>query len=243
MQRAHLVHVYQDTLAKLHMHKAPQPSVKVSSGDLQEIQQELIFRNNVTCVDMDTFDAVEFNKSPRTCVLNMASYQHPGGGVINGATAQEECLFRRSNYVQTLETHFYPLEKDELIWSPDITVFKSSTYEPLQVPFKCSAIACAALRKPRLNSRGGYLHYGDYKCMEEKIEAIFKLAIKHKVKTLILSAFGCGAYGNNPSVVSELMFNIAFKYSQHFDNVVFAIIGPNYKPFKQQLNKLLDPTK
>lgn len=35
-------------------------------------------------------------------VLNMASSSNPGGGVINGAGAQEETLFRRTNLFRSL---------------------------------------------------------------------------------------------------------------------------------------------
>ena len=62
---------------------------------------------NETIVKVENIDcllAAEklLNEGYHPAVLNMASRQNPGGGVQNGAGAQEENLFRRSNLFQSL---------------------------------------------------------------------------------------------------------------------------------------------
>lgn len=68
-------------------------------------------------------------------ILNMASAKRPGGGYRTGAGAQEENLFRRSNYYQSLEDPDgldtgrewgYPLPEFCTIYSPSVFVFRSS---------------------------------------------------------------------------------------------------------------------
>ena len=242
MNKHELTEVFADTERRAALMAAPLPSVKISHSSLPEVDQELKFKSNVICIEMDTFDAVAHYRSKGSCILNMASFSTSGGGVRNGTRAQEEDLFRKSNYCRTLTQDMYPLKKDELVWSPAVTAFKASrTYDLLKDPFMCSAIACAALRRPKLNKNGLYMYKKDFDCMEEKVEAIFRLAIRHKVKTLILSAFGCGAYLNPSNTVAKMMYNVAFKYSQHFDRIVFAVIGPNFLIFEKELNAILNP--
>ena len=76
-------------------------------------------------------------------VLNMANRRNPGGGVLNGAGAQEENLFRRSNVLHSLYQFAsyhdaygvtsngggqrYPIPRESGgIWSPGVSVFRSS---------------------------------------------------------------------------------------------------------------------
>ena len=47
-------------------------------------------------------------QSKKVCVLNFASATNPGGGVVNGSSAQEECLCRC--------TTLYPCLKEESLW-------------------------------------------------------------------------------------------------------------------------------
>ena len=80
----------------------------------------------------------------------MANPDHPGGGVEHGCIAQEESLFRRSNYHLTLKSEIYPsplypIELDELIYSPNVHI-KSETQEGLYLDF----VASAALAYPWL---------------------------------------------------------------------------------------------
>ena len=64
-------------------------------------------------------------------LLNMASDQRPGGGVLRGLRAQEEDVCRRTSLYPSLIPHKYPLGPDELIASKDVVVVKDRMYRPL----------------------------------------------------------------------------------------------------------------
>ena len=97
----------------------------------------------------------------RVAVLNFANPVIPGGGVGNGAMAQEECLCRSSNlyacisasnvyeeyygYHRNLKNYFY---SDRLIYTKDVTVFKNDNIVPQIMPqeywFSVDVITCSA---------------------------------------------------------------------------------------------------
>ena len=108
-----------------------------------------------------TFEAAKAYRNNKVAVHNFASASNPGGGVIHGATAQEECLCRCSYLYFCLNTPdmwdgFYtphrqagnPLHNDDIIYTPDVTVFKSDTDKPVLLPenewYKVNVITCAA---------------------------------------------------------------------------------------------------
>ena len=120
----------------------------------------------------------------KVCVINFASATNPGGGVTKGSNAQEECLCRISTLYATLNTKqcwdaFYgphralhnpidspvlsatfnkSLYNDDCIYTPNITVFKTDTQEPMLLPekdwYQVDVITCAApnLREHPSNS-------------------------------------------------------------------------------------------
>ena len=99
------------------------------------------------------------NPAGRIAVLNFANAYSPGGGVRQGAMAQEECLCRSSNLyaaltMRYLSRNYYKwngrytgdMGTDAVIWSPGVTVFKSDDAVPvlLEEPFQVDVLTCAA---------------------------------------------------------------------------------------------------
>ncbi len=175
----------------------------------------------------------------RIAVLNFANPQTPGGGVQNGAMAQEECLCRSSNlypcltaekvqkeyyeYHRTKTDHFF---SDRLIYTKDVTVFKNDDPVPQMLPqsewFHVDVITCAA---PYL-ARRKHTNTAALKALfKGRIKNIFEAALDNSVDVLILGAFGCGAFQNSPKIVAQA-FRETFdegEYNKAFREVYFAI--------------------
>ena len=181
----------------------------------------------------------------RVCLLNMASAKKPGGGVENGAQAQEECLFRCSNLFNIIPDILYPIKEDELIYSENVTFFKDKNYSyfPDRQQFVCDVITIPAMN---LNSKAKYDDLDretDYeKITLNKIDLMLNHAYQNKINHLILGAFGCGVFKNDPTKMSEMFKKVIDeKYDKCFGFIEFAVIndynsvGNNYEIFKSVL--------
>lgn len=197
-------------------------------------------------------------------VLNFASSTNPGGGVTKGSTAQEECLCRCSNLYLTLYQEkcireYYNVNKkymsnigsDAIIYSRNIYVFKDKDYNMLPVKdrFYVDVLTCAAPNL-RENPRNQYntdaseekLTLTDeelYNIHVKRARNILNVAIKNEDDYLILGAFGCGAFRNNPEIVAKAYKDVLQDYMYCFKVIDFAIIdgkySNNYEIFKRVL--------
>ena len=171
-------------------------------------------------------------------ILNFASAKNPGGGVAKGARTQEESICRASTLYPCLITEYldenyysyHRYEKKEysnrIIYIPNVTVFKTDNDVFNQMLeedkwYKIDIISCAAH-----NQKAYKLDYEKLKDLNyHKIKAIIECAVENNVDNLILGAFGCGAFSNDPKMVSKIFKNILIdeEYYQYFINVHFAI--------------------
>jgi uncharacterized protein (TIGR02452 family) len=182
----------------------------------------------------------------KPCVLNLASRQNPGGGVLSGAGAQEENIFRRSNLFLSLygfapyareydivkRKESYPLNRNTGgIYSADITVFRGSErngYCLLRNPYKVSFVTVPAINGPDLVNKNGKLYIVDHLVSpaKEKIRTILRIAGKYKHDCLVLGAFGCGAFANPPHHIAELFREVFCEneFNSKFKLVIFSIL-------------------
>ena len=217
-----------------------------------------------------TYEAAKAYKGNHVAVHNFASATNPGGGVVNGAGAQEECLCRCSNLYFCLNTPdmwgmFYtphraahdPIHNDDIIYTPDIVVFKTDTDRPELMErddwYIVDVITCAApnLReKPsnRYNSGDGTravtLSDRELQVIHEKrLRRMLDSAVMNHADTVILGAFGCGAFCNEPQVVATAAANVVRDYMYAFKNIEFAVYcrpsdDSNYRVFNSVLSSL-----
>ncbi len=163
----------------------------------------------------------------RPLALNFANGIHPGGGFLGGARAQEEVLCRSSALYHTLvddpmyEEHRkrqLPDSTDWAIYSPDVPVFRMDNGTELQHPWLLSFITCAAPYAPVI----GQPKSGDL--LQKRIHRVLAIARAYGHSTLVLGAWGCGAFANDPHRAA-IDFRQALEndYSGAFSEIVFAI--------------------
>ncbi len=177
----------------------------------------------------------------RTCILNMADWTHAGGAVDAGSRAQEEELFRRSNLHMHLHQSYYPLRLLQTVYSTDVEFFKEGFdkgFTRMEVPRKFDVISAPALCGPETTADGQHFVYPkDVDTMRAKIRNLILIAAEHRVDTLILSAWGCGAFHCPPTHTAQLFKEVIEEYDGLIPNITFAIIGLNYYPFAAILTK------
>lgn len=200
-------------------------------------------RGTIIVEPLDTVSAlIKYSALGKTAILNMANSKHKGGGVERGAMAQEECLFRCSNLF-TISDELYPMATNELIYTQGASFVKDVHYNPMEI-IKGDVITIAA---PNLNKN----HEGNVidqemvanydSIMIHKLVSMLDIAALNKCDNIILGAWGCGAFKNDPNVLVAL-FNRVLEHKQYmFDNIVFAVIndsnsvGNNYQIFKDKI--------
>jgi uncharacterized protein (TIGR02452 family) len=182
----------------------------------------------------------------RVLVLNYGSAKNPGGGWLKGARAQEEDLCRRSGLIYCIRDNemykdpgkdmFY---KDWIIYTPDVPVFKNKYGDLLEHYFLCSFLTSAAPNAKVLLECG--VHESDITpVFKNRIRKILSVAADNNEENLILGAWGCGAFGNNPVIVARLFKEVLTKeFSKSFKQVFFAINKPdsNYTAFVNEFGK------
>ena len=213
-----------------------------------------------------SFEAAEVYKDKKVCVLNFASASNPGGGVTKGSSAQEECLCRTSTLYFSLNTKemwdgFYgphramknPIHNDDIIYTPDVVVFKTDEDRPVRRKeeewFNVDVISCAAPNLRNMPSNSYNSGDGDipvkptdeelYQIQFRRFKRILEVASVMKEEVLILVAFGCGAFENNPKVVARAAKDAIEQYRINFEVIEFAVFCTperceNYEVFRKE---------
>ena len=179
----------------------------------------------------------------RPAVLNFANRQTPGGGVLSGAGAQEENIFRRSDLALSLyqfhpngigfgipqREERYPMDRTTGgAYSPDVTVFRGAEtagYPLLSEPYRLGIITVAAMNRPALADQDRIADHLVGAVME-KMRTIFRIALAHGHDALVLGAWGCGAFQNPPRHIAELFHRVMEEreFRNRFGKIVFAIL-------------------
>lgn len=159
--------------------------------------------------------------------LNFANGVTPGGGFLRGATAQEETLCRSSALYQTLEgdpmyeahrARPRPDSTDWAIYSPDVPVFRTDDGTNLEEPWLLSFITCAAPYAPGV----GQPESGDL--LERRIHRVLAIARAYEHRALVLGAWGCGAFRNDPRRTAiDFREALQNEFPGSFSDVIFAI--------------------
>lgn len=203
----------------------------------------------VSLVNEGSVDAIMRLAHDDMAVLNFASYTHPGGQFLNGSSAQEESLCHESTLYNVLsEFNQYYLDNrntrnnfmytNRAIYSPDIIFMRNEWAVP------CSVITCASpnIAGNRKFSQVKVSNSENETILRDRCEFILSIARDQEVKTLILGAFGCGVFGQDPEKVATYFCELlSGEYKNYFEYVIFAIpvmANPeNYNAFEKVLRQ------
>lgn len=182
--------------------------------------------------------------------LNFASAKNPGGGFLNGSSAQEEsiaratglypCLLNAEEYYTTNRNTPSGIYTDYMIYSPEVPIIKNEDGECLENFCTVSIITAPAVNAGVLREREPQLVPQIEVVMKRRIEKVLRIAIEYGHKNLVLGAWGCGVFRNSPEEVSRYFKEVIDgKFDNVFDNIFFGIYSNEEKfitPFLDKFN-------
>lgn len=212
---------------------APSPSVRVLPGDWGEVTQTMT-RTWGECF----------------AVLNMANAYSPGGAYTEGAIAQEENMFRRSDCHFRIDAEEYDEARDR--YRPEATRLLSAkdgrVYLDVTRPRVCIRGAEDRTRDdlgygwladdevfPFFELRAAAEDLRDGRAfdaveMRKRIAAQLDTLRAHDVRHAVLGAFGCGAFRNPAHEVAAIYRDELAARAGAFDVIAFAIFSAGYGP-------------
>jgi uncharacterized protein (TIGR02452 family) len=180
--------------------------------------------------------AAEFS---RVGVLNFASARNPGGGFLGGSQAQEESLARSSGLYPCLAqfTELYKfnslpastaLYSDHLIYSPGVPVLRADDGHWLRQPLLLDVITAPAVNAGALARNAPDLLLQLVPTMRQRLRLVLATAARHGVEALVLGAWGCGVFANDPAQIAQLFAEALAEPAirGRFRRIDFAVFDP-----------------
>jgi uncharacterized protein (TIGR02452 family) len=165
--------------------------------------------------------------------LVFASAKNPGGGFHHGAQAQEESIARASGLYPCLLTcpQFYAyhraqrdlLYSDRVIYSPQVPVFRDDDGVLLDQPSYPSLLTSAAPNAGAARRQQPGRTASLASVVRHRAARILDIAAAYGHRTVVLGAWGCGVFGNDPDMVANA-FAAALFGRASFDRIVFAVL-------------------
>lgn len=168
-------------------------------------------------------------------LLNFASAKNAGGGFLSGAKAQEEDLCRSSGLYlcQLTELDYYSMNRqeksmlytDHIIYSPNVPFFRINKETLLNDIFTASVITAPAPNAGVHLQRYPHDQQAITDTLERRANYVLTVAKDQNHKTLVLGAWGCGVFRNDPTQVAQIFERCLYqpKFAHFFNEVVFAI--------------------
>ncbi|MDT7783001.1 MAG: hypothetical protein QOF58_1420 [Pseudonocardiales bacterium] len=176
--------------------------------------------------------------------LVFASARNPGGGFLNGAQAQEEsvarssalypCLLAAGDFYRYHRAHEDLTYSDRVIYSPRVPVFRDDKGKLLDEPYPVSFLTAAAPNRSAIVRNQPEREAGIPDALFGRATRVLHVAAAHGHRRLVLGAWGCGVFGNEPQVVAET-FREVLRENRFFDHVVFAVLGTPVRAFTEVL--------
>ncbi len=168
-------------------------------------------------------------------LLDYASARNPGGGFINGAKAQEEdlcrcsglypCLLAQPQYYETNRAQSSLLYTDFVIYAPQVPFFRTRSRDLIEDFFLASVITAPAPNAGEIIRSNETTWARIEEVLRRRAGIILAIAREHNHRSLLLGAWGCGVFRNQPSMVADAFgtWLESPEFRNCFDRVVFGI--------------------
>jgi uncharacterized protein (TIGR02452 family) len=170
-------------------------------------------------------------------VLDFASARNPGGGYLNGAQAQEEalcrasalhtCLLRVPEFYAHHRAHRDPFYSDRVVHAPAVPVFRDDRGRLLEAPYTAGFLTAAA-PNAGVVLRSAPERAGDLPgALAVRAERVLETAAAHGYRRLVLGAWGCGVFRNDPAQVAgafRALLGPGGRFAGTFAHVVFGML-------------------
>jgi uncharacterized protein (TIGR02452 family) len=192
-------------------------------------------RNETTLAG--TIRLMERADTGRVGVLNFASAKNPGGGFLRGSQAQEESLARSSALYASLQRcpDYYTFHRhtsrtllysDHIIYSPGCPVFRGDEGKLLSESYQVDFITSPAPNRKALTRNEPERMPEIGSVLTRRCGRILHVAAAQGCDTLVLGAWGCGVFGNDPeevaAVFAEHLLNKG-RFRDVFRHICFSI--------------------
>lgn len=202
------------------------------------LAQRRFGRTQIKVLNQTTFEALQqlSDGIGHLACLNFASAKNPGGGFLSGAQAQEEalarssalypCLLRASEYYERNRAHYSSIYLDLVIFSPLVPFFRDDSGVLLETPILASVISAPAPNAGAVadNEPGNMVLLEP--ALRRRAELVLQTAQGHGVEKLVLGAWGCGVFRNDPRMVARVfseLLSLPGPFDGVFIEVVFAV--------------------
>jgi uncharacterized protein (TIGR02452 family) len=184
------------------------------------------------------FQALARHSGPEhVACLNFASAKNAGGGFLNGSLAQEEalacasglypCLLKTPEYYERNRANRSALYLDLAIFSPVVPFFRNDEGVLLERVILASVITAPAPNSGAVaQNEPGNAHLIK-PALRRRAELVLSIASAHQVSHLVLGAWGCGVFRNDPRVVASMFADLLHppgEFAGVFPGVTFAVL-------------------
>lgn len=207
----------------------------ILSSSSQFPKIEFTVRNETTLMGAERTASLQ--QFARIGVLNFASAKNPGGGFLKGAQAQEESLARSSGLYKSLlkcpeyydyhRSHKSLLYSDRIIYSPGCPVFRKDDGTLLEEPYCVDFITSCAPNAGEVWKRESESIGKIKEILYKRGAKLLALAVNKGCDALILGAWGCGVFRNNPSMVAQMFADLLLpngEFSGRFKSILFSVL-------------------
>lgn len=206
------------------------PTNKIST----EKHPTLLSTRNETA--FQALDRLSKTRGSHIACLNFASARNPGGGFLNGSLAQEEalacasglypCLLEAPQYYERNRANRSALYLDLAIFSPGVPFFRNDAGHLLASPILASVITSPAPNAGAVATNEPHNTALVEPTLRRRAEQVLAIAAAHDIERLILGAWGCGVFRNDPKVVAKIFAELLKppgKFAGVFQEVAFAV--------------------